>query len=858
MNGPMATSEVTDTSLFAEYSPAPGHYDEMFRAPGAIRPHWIQLAQQFDIAGHDQIAARWEQAQRQIRDNGITYNAHGDVPGDSRPWELDAVPLVLPAEEWREITEALAQRAAVMDHILRDLFGPQKLIRDGFLPPELLFAHPGYHPAYHGLPAPGGRHLHLYAADIARSPDGQWWVTGDRTRAPFGLGYALENRNVTSRMIAPAFRSCRVSRLAPFFITLRETLQRLAPHSGDNPRIALLTKGPASTSYFEDAYLARYLGYTLAEGGDLAVRENRLTLKTLGGLLPVEVLFRRLDDDDCDPVELRADSNLGVAGLVEVARNGQTTIANALGSRLVESPAFVGFLQLICEHLFGEELRIPSIATWWCGQPKALEYVIEHLDELVIRPAFRMGDVPLIYPGRLSRTARQELLAAIKARPSEYVAQERVSRSTAPAWSSGQFQPWHIAVRSFLVASGQGYQAMPGGLVRVSQNTEVLDRSMTAGERSQDLWVLADGPIDDVSLLAPPGQPIPLRRSGAELPSRVADNLYWLGRYIERSEGSARLLRSVLLRITSETGSENMSELPVLLRALADQGQIEPDFVINGLHEQLPRIEDSLPEAVFNTQEPRTLRSTINQVRRLGSIVRDRLSADAWRIILQIDQQARRPPRWQGGVDPADVLSVVNHVIVQLSAFSGLASESMTRTQSWRFLDIGRRIERAVQTTALLNATLVDVGDDELPLLEAVLEVADSMMTYRSRYLASLQVAPALDLLITDEANPRSISYQAAVLADHVDHLPRDAAQAIRGPEERIALSMLNTLRLSDPNELAHVGTDGRRRHLERLLQRITENMPKLSDAISNRFLIHAGVPRQFAQTSPEITSPRT
>jgi hypothetical protein len=362
----------------------------------------------------------------------------------------------------------------------------------------------------------------------------------------------------------------------------------------------LLTAGLTSSSYFEDAYLARYLGYTLAEGADLAVRDNRVMLKTLGGLLPVEVILRRIPDADCDPIELRGDSTRGVAGLLDVIRAGNVVVANPPGSGLVESPAFLAFLPALARHILGEELKLPNLATWWCGDADARQHVLEHLDELVIRPAFRPGPRRLIRPGELTAAARAELCRAIESHPAAYIGQEQVRRSTAPVWTETGPQPWHVAVRVFLVAADRGYATLPGGLVRISRTSEQLDQSMSAGERSQDLWLPADGPVADVTLLDRPGQPVALRRSGSELPSRVADNLLWLGRSVERAEGTARLLRTVFVRLTSESEVTTLPEFPVLVRALAEQGQIEPGFAVEGVRELLPELDVALPETVFN------------------------------------------------------------------------------------------------------------------------------------------------------------------------------------------------------------------------------------------------------------------
>ena len=841
MNAHSAVSDSLD-SLLSRYKPRSGTYDETMDADGGVRPCWKSFIDGLDGLGAEELQRRWDQAQRQITRDGFTFNPYDADGGASRPWVLDAIPLLIQEQEWQEIEDGLSQRARLFDLVLKDLYGPQYLLRDKVLPPEALFGNPVYYPAFHGLHHGDLGFLHLYAADLARSPDGMWWVVSDRSRAPFGLGYVLENRIVTSRMLPTLFRQCRVQRLAPFFIALKEALRERAPRFKENPRVVIWTQGPQSRAYFEDAYLARYLGYQLVEGGDLAVRENRVMLKTLGGLLPVEVILRRLEEDDCDPVELRPNSVSGVAGLLEVVRSGNVSMVNPLGSRLVESPLFMAFLPSLCEHLMGEELRMPSVATWWCGEEDERNYVFEHLDTLIIRKSFRTADEPPLRPSTMSKEDRKQLIEQIKAAPTEFVGQETVRRSTTPVWSKEGAVPWSLAVRSFLVRKGSDFMALPGGLARVSSEPTLLDQTMTTGERSQDLWLLSEKPIEEVSLLIPAGQSVALRRSGAELPSRVADNLFWLGRNVERAEGSARLLRTVLTSMTGET--EYRSELQSLLRALAEQGQIDPDYVIPGLNESLPRIDISLPKAIFDTKLPKSLRSTIKAAFRLVSIVRDRVAIDAWRIIHRIDEASRRP-----SADITDVLEFLDRLILDLVAFSGLCSESMTRTQGWRFLDLGRRVERAWQTSMLLRSTLANVTDDEQTVLESVLQTADSIMTYRSRYLATIQPAPVLDLLLTDETNPRSVAYQLAVISDHVDEMPRDEHQAVRTPEQRLALSLLNAVRLAEIHELAQPSSNDHREMLERLLKRLCDQLPHLSDIVSSRFLIHAGLPRHFAST---------
>lgn len=838
-------------------------YDEMRDgdAAGPTRPHWRTFATRFDALGAPEIEHRWEQAQRLIQENGVTYNVYGDPRGMDRPWALDPVPLLISPEEWRGIEAALIQRAKLLDLVLADLYGPQKLLTEGHLPPELAFANRGFLRPVHGAKVPGGSYLTLYGVDLARSPDGRWWVLGDRTQAPSGAGYALENRTVISRILPLMFRDCRVQRLASFFAALRDTLVALAPTnstSRDNPRIVLLTPGPYNETYFEHAYLARYLGFTLVEGGDLTVRDNRVYLKTLSGLRRVDVILRRLDDDFCDPLELRADSTLGVTGLVQAAAAGEVTIANALGSGLVEAPAFMPFVPGLCRHLLGEDEKLPSLATWWCGQEAEREYVFEHLDELVIKPAFRNtgpvfaggGNEP-VFGAELDAASKAQLIAMIRARPHLYVAQESVELSTAPTWHDGQLVPRHVVVRAFVAATATGgYVVMPGGLTRVSASADSRVVSMQRGGGSKDTWVLAapESAVNTFSLLRPAEQPVELTRGGFELPSRVADNLYWLGRYVERAEGLVRLLRALLGRMTEEYGGGPRPELPALLRALASVTRAPKRAAPKGEKAEEPSDAAQLLAAIHDAGQAYSLRSTLGNVRRLASIVRDRLSIDTWRILrrLEHDLDGEAPSRLDADSLP-DLMLALDQMIITLAAFSGLGMESMTRGHGWRFLDMGRRIERATYLVDLMRTLLTTVDPQERMILDALLEVADSSMTYRSRYLTTVQPMPVLDLLLMDESNPRSVAFQLATVHDHVAQLPHDPAAVGLTDEERIATAMITSLRLADAHRLAGEDDANLRDALSYLLSDLSAQLRGLSDVVTQRYLAHAEATRALA-----------
>jgi uncharacterized circularly permuted ATP-grasp superfamily protein/uncharacterized alpha-E superfamily protein len=831
-------------SLFARYRIPPGTFDGLSHADGSLRPHAAPMIGYLDQLGQAEIQRRWGNAQRQLANDGIIFSPFDAKASHTRPWELDALPMLIPLSEWKGVEQGLTQRAEFWELVLADLFGPQTLIREKVIPPALLFGNPLYQPAYHELLAARGRYLTVYAADIARSSTGDWWVAGDRTRAPLGLGYALENRVVMARMLPEAFRQFRVMRMASTFAALHETLRQMAPRYQDNPRIVVWTEGRSSHTYFEDAYLARYLGYTLVEGGDLAVRDQRVMLKTLSGLQPVEVLFRRIDDEDADPVELRQDSISGVSGLLEVLRGQRIAVANSLGSRLAESPAFAAFLPAMSRHLLKSDLQLATVPTWWCGQRPGLDYVLSNFDGILIRSAFRAKPTPPWIPNAMSRDERAKLVAEIQARPENFVGCEYRQRGMTPVWTDQGPTPWHAALRSFVVGCNGGWKVLPGGLVRVSPESDVLDHAMTWGERSQDAWVLSDAPVEATTLLPPVDRPLELRRTGAILPSRVADNLLWLGRYVERADATARLLRSVITELieSSESRPETMG---ALLRVLAEQGQIEPSYVVADLAAPLPKIEKSLPLSVFDESEPRSLRSIISDAVRLASTLRERLASDAWRVIHHIDRLCHHSVA-DDTVILAEMLEMLDDLVTELSAFAGIVHESMTRTHAWRFLDLGRRIERASQIAFVLRVTLVRPLKDERPLLESIMRAMDSILTYRTRYLATIQAAPVLDLLLTDESNPRSLVFQLARIAEHVEGLPRDAEIAVRGPEQLLSLSLLNSARLADVTGLATPDDSKERTNLRRFLIRTSEQLQRLNDVVTSKFLIHAGLSRHF------------
>lgn len=821
------------------YSPASNCFDEVAIPGEGWRPHWKNLLTSLETMGQDELARRWREGRRLIHDNGVTYNVYGDPRAFDRPWPMDPIPFVLDRDEWAHIEAGIAQRATLLDRILADLYGHQRLIRDRSLPAELVFGNPAFLRACHGISLPGDTYLHLYAADLARSPDGRWWVIADRTQAPSGSGYTLENRMVSSRTLPDVFGEAQVQRLAPFFQSYRDNLMALAPRHRDNPRVVLLTPGPYNETYFEHAYLARYLGFTLVEGGDLLVRDSRVFLKTLAGLLPVDVIVRRQDDSFCDPLELRPDSMLGIPGLMHAVRSGNVAVANALGSGLLETAATSAFLDPLCQQLLGEELKIPSVATWWCGQPPALAQVLSNLENLVIKPAFPSGIVEPVFGGKLSRTEREELALKLQADPIRFVAQEQVALSSVPIWGESGLIPRRLVIRVYAAAFGKGYHVMPGGLTRISASPDSLIVSVQRGGGSKDTWVLAGGPVPQFTLLRQPGQPIDVNRATFDLPSRVADNLFWLGRYLERVESGVRMVRAVLPSLSQDLDTGSAARAAAGAGILVGMGYITWE---GKCYDQLA--QESIA-TIFDDERRGGIAWTATQIRRVAWLLRDRLSADAWRVLNRLESDFMAP---QPAVPPAllkiAAIENLNRSIVTLSAFSGLVMESMTRGQGWRFLDIGRRLERAMQVIELLRHGLVQSRESETYWFETLLEIADSAITYRSRYLTTLQADLIADLLLVDEGNPRSAAFQLARLSEHIEMLPDTQAPVRRRPESRAVLSALTTARLAEVETLTQVASGGRREELDRLLTRVASDVSDLSNLLTRAYLSHSAVSR--------------
>jgi uncharacterized circularly permuted ATP-grasp superfamily protein/uncharacterized alpha-E superfamily protein len=780
------------------------------------------------------------------------------------------LPLILPHEEWSGIEAAVIQRATLLNKILGDVYGEQAMLREGLLPPALIHGHAGFLRPCHGMRHHDDVALHFYAVDLARAPDGRWWVMADRTQAPSGAGYALENRSIIAPTFPDLLRELKVQPVSPFFRTMHDSLVhwgRLCAAHGDKPAplregemplIVLLTPGPRSESYYEQAYLARYLGLTLVEGGDLTVRDGVVFIKTLAGLHRVHVIMRRVDDESCDPLELQ-NSLLGVAGLTQAAMRGNVVVANSLGSSLLESGALLGFLPALSKRLLGEPLKMPSVATWWCGEPAALETVIARLDRLVIKPSGAMPGQPAVFGQDLDGEARAAFIANLRANPNHYIAQELVRLSQAPVWKDGRapgLQARAVGLRVFACATPNGYVVMPGGLTRVATGPDARVLTMQMGGASKDTWVQARARVETHRLQKSSITGEDLVREDSNLSSRVAENLLWFGRHAERSDNICRLLRVALNILFNVRFDQRGAEWPTvealciwfgLLDAQRKPAAPSTPAVVGSA--KLPGTASALPAPIFTDAEIESalllavvspavpgLARQQQQLHRIAGQLHERFSVDNWRALNRMVQPVAPP-----GERPSQsgVMTILDDAAAALMTLAGFALDGMVRDLGWRFMSIGRRLERLQFQALVLQRAL---AMDENGNLDWVLELSDSIITYRARYRAQPEWLPVLDLLLLDETNPRSIVFQLNGIIGTLGKVTQ--AQGAGGLD--LLAPLKAELTALDPGvDLKHGNA-----LLSDLLSRIGQASAALSEQIGVQFFSYTANGRQRNRTS--------
>ena len=789
----------------------------------SAEPGSAGTARGLDSLRREEIAERTETARRIIREQGVTCLVGSDSGGGDRTWELDLMPMLISAEEWQMLERGVAQRASLLNLLLRDLYGPQTSLRNGWLPAALVYANPLYSRGCHGIAVHGGNHLPFYAVDMARSPEGRWSVISDRTQTPSGLGFALENRDILTRVLPDVMRTLQPRSLAGVLPLLREALVALSPQNRENPTIVVLTPGPRNESYFEHTYLARMLGFALVEGGDLTVRDRRVFIKTLEGLRSVDVILRRVHDAFCDPLEFRADSLLGVPGLLEAVRAGQVAVGNALGCGLAEAPAFLPFLPGLCHQFLGEGLLLPSVATWWCGQAEPLKHALAHAEALAFRPAFSLQIEPKIsaYPP----------LSVIPPRfqesPHEWIAQEEAVLSSTRIFS-GQTP---FVLRVFVIGIGSNFHVIPGGLSLLSSRRRQASAFISLATPTKDVWVAPEAsPVYEPEPATPPSPTSWLEQAPIDIPSRIADNLFWLGRYTERLENLLRITRCVMGHVSTLSGPASLQRLAVL-HELMERLELTPSEIYPGnppevlaeiLHEIIsaPDRKDGVPEIVAHIHQS-------------AFAVRDILSADTWRLFNRMRSDADFEATNRPNLLAAS--AVLDTLVLDLAAFSGMEMENMTRGHGWIFLDIGRRLERSMNLLALLSATLGSASD--VLLYEPLLEICDCVITYRRRHFAEMRLHCILELLLLDGNNPRSLAFQFSALENASRSLP-EAPNPDGVANIRSMITSLTPYLRSLGFEIMHP-----RESVSEKLQAMHELLQEASEMLSQVYFSHT-VPR--------------
>ncbi len=848
-------SVVPGPPLLAPYPSVEGAVDEMVAPDGSVRDHWATVAT--TLSDHGELALRAAEAARLLAEDGVTYHVTaGDAVGP-RPWVTDPVPLMVGAEEWATLESGVAQRALLLDRVLHDLYGERRLIDEGLLPPEVVYGHPGFLRTCDQIRLPGPHQLFLAAADLARDTDGRHVVLSDRTQAPSGVGYALENRVVISRVLPGLHRSAQVQRLAPFFRALRSSLHQIAPPTDDTPRIVVLTPGQWSETAFEHGYLAAQLGVPLVQGSDLRVRDGRVWMRSIGRLEPVHVIVRRVDAAFCDPVELRPDSNLGVPGLLEACRTGTVSVVNTLGSGVLENPGLLPFLPSLAEALLDEPLALPSADTWWCGDPTARAHVLAHLHELVIKPIARESMMAPSMGWRLSAAERDELARRLEAHPHAWVGQRPVSIGTTPTVADGGLAPRRTILRTFAVARGDQYSVMPGGLSRVAPDADGDLITNQTGALSKDTCVLAAEPERLTGFWLQPtaedddAEPAPRPPTSP----RAAEHLFWMSRYAERAEMLARLLRVIADRrneFAAGATPEGVTSVRILLRALTAVSGTWPGFVGEHADDALAWPDNELRSVLVDEDRAGSLAFDVRHMLDATAEVRDLLSSDTWLVVGHLDRDLDDLRlRSSSGPDP----TALGRVLQALLALSGLAAENTVRDAGWRFLEAGRRIERSLLLSALLRATVTEAtgtATDSL-VLESTLIAAESIITYRRRYRSRAQVDTVLDLLVLDLDNPRSLAHQTAALHEATVGLPRRLGGA-GSPAEALSEEAADLVRRADTFELGAIDADGGRPALNAFLRRLDELLIRAADALDAEHFSHQMPQRTvFTPNNPRV-----
>ncbi len=835
----------TSSKLLHAYQQEINSYDETIGANGLVKPHWQKLFASLEKLGITELEVRNQEIINRLRENGVTYNVYGSSDGLNRPWLLDPIPFLIAQKEWQHITNGLTQRALLLDFIIKDIYGPQRLIKDTILPPELVFDNTGFFRSCFDIKLPSQNQLIMYAADMARGPDGRMWLVDNRTQVPSGSGYTLENRRIMSKLIPELTEGMFVGRLSPFFTHLHQTVSKLANHNKENPNIVYLTPGSNNETYFEHAYLASYLGYTLAQGHDLLVRNGYVWLKSIDGLEKVDVIVRRVDDEWCDPLELREDSRLGVPGLLHAIRSGNVSVINPPGVSVLENSALLAFMHAICRYFLGEDLIMPSIATWWCGQKKEMNFVLENLHKLIIKKANRKQKFRSVFGKELSTSELYALKQAILQNPHEYVAQEEVSLSTTPSLVDGKIEPRLASLRAFLVSNGSDYYMMQGGLTRSSAEKDRYVISNQYGGISKDTWIVSDTLIDALEKTVT--RPKKAVTPHTSLSSRSAENLFWVGRYGERTIALAKFLR-ILLNALNENvhfrGPFKTEYIQILLSSLTHLTLTYPGFADEEDDSARKNPDAEIIEIIHNAQKVGTVAANLESFLKSVITVSEKWNYDT-RGIINLIESCQSRIRKTNTHNPNDYQKVLDKVHNRLFTFYGSISESMPRDSGYYLFETGKLIERILSRISIIRSAFSFKTDQnvENELIEAVLTNHYLLVHYRQLYKSDFSLEAMLDMILLDTKLPYSLAYQLDTLASHLNQLPKTAQSERLSQHERAVLAAATKIKLADLSKLSTCKSGTQfRKNLDRLLSDVAALVSSVTPSLTNSYFTHTEI----------------
>ncbi|MBP6759832.1 MAG: circularly permuted type 2 ATP-grasp protein [Flavobacterium sp.] len=837
--------------LLQTYKEKINSYDEVLDKNGQVKPYWKGLFDTLESIGIEELELRNQEIVKKLKENGVTYNVYDSNKESNRAWKLDPIPFLIHESEWKSIEKGLKQRAHLLDLILKDLYGPQLLIKNAIIPAELVFDNSGFLLPCFDIRQKHDKQLLNYAVDLARGPDGKMWLLDNRTQAPSGAGYALENRIVMSKVIPELNTKTYRSRLSPYFSQLQQTVDTLGDNTNENPNVVFLTPGPGNETYFEHVYLSSYLGYTLVQGNDLLVRDGFVWLKSIDQLERVDVIIKRLDDEWCDPLELRRDSLLGIPGLLQVIRLGNVSVVNPPGTSVLENYGLMAFMQNACKFLLKEPLLMPSVATWWCGQTKELNFVLANLPKLIIKKTNRKQGFRSIYGRLLKIEQLEDLKKLILKSPKDFVAQEEVSLSTTPSFINGSIEPRYAAIRAFLIAEGDDYKVMQGGLTRSSAVKDKFEISNQLGGISKDTWVITDSPIEY--------QEKSIERKNTNnqlnnsLTSRNAENLFWLGRLCERTMALRSFLKIILSRLNENVtkhGNKQPEFLVVLLKSLTHLTQTYPGFVgkeakdgeefdneaifENPIAELLLLINDTgkAGSVVYNLQ---SLLNTINQVS-------EKWNHDTRRIINLVEDSLFVLKKTN-----TNNINYVNHSLdklhIRLFSFYGNIYETLPRDNGFYLLETGKNVERILSLISVFRSTFnfKKIEEEEAVLMEAILENHHLLAQYRNIYKSHLSLKAVINMVFLEKNLPYTLTYLLDTLSYYLSKLPKTNEPHRLSIAEKSALEASTIVKLIDAESLVQVdSTTLFRPELDETLSKVFELICNVSNNLASLYFNHS------------------